>query len=206
MEFGCDGPFTAAARGLVPATTVSDTVAIDDYNVHVVSVPAGTTYTRFSLFDANSSADSDLDLEVYNSAFTFIGGSGGATSAEEVSFVNLQPGTGGTIHVTYHTDSTALTTDTVTATVYLNTDHLDQTPLDNSDAITADPTTSFDPNEKLVDVAARDGNAAGGLELVVRSVREVLDGHTSSFAVSNVATGRAHTFKDPATKPGREER
>ena len=65
--------------------------------------------------------------------------------------VNLQPGTGGTIHVTYHTDSTALTTDTVTATVYLNTDHLDQTPLDNSDAITADPTTSFDPNEKLVD-------------------------------------------------------
>ena len=58
-------------------------MAIDDYNVHVVSVPAGTTYTRFSLFDANSTADSDLDLEVYNSAFTFIGGSGGATSAEE---------------------------------------------------------------------------------------------------------------------------
>ena len=61
-------------------------------------------------------------------------------------------------------------------------------------------------SEKLVNVAARDGNAAGGLELVVRRVREVLDGHTSSFAVSNVATGRAHTFKDPATKPGREER
>ncbi|MBK7901797.1 MAG: S8 family serine peptidase [Proteobacteria bacterium] len=93
VKFGYDGPFTAAARGLVPATTVSDTVAIDDYNVHVVSVPAGTTYTRFSLFDANSSADSDLDLEVYNSAFTLIGGSGGATSAEEVSFVNLTPGT-----------------------------------------------------------------------------------------------------------------
>lgn len=67
--------------------------------------------------------------------------------------VNLAPGGNGTIHVTYLTDSTALTTDTVTASVILDNDHVDQTPSDNSDALTAHPTTSFDPNEKLVDVA-----------------------------------------------------
>jgi uncharacterized repeat protein (TIGR01451 family) len=65
--------------------------------------------------------------------------------------INMPPGGNGSIHVTYHTDSTALTTDTVTASVFLDNDHVDQTPVDNSDAITGHPTTSFDPNEKLVD-------------------------------------------------------
>ena len=96
VKFGYDGAFTATPRGLVPATTFTDSVAItvpNAYNVHVVTVPAGTTYTRFSLFDATTSPGSDLDLEVYNSSFAFIGGSGGGTSAEEVNFSNLAPGT-----------------------------------------------------------------------------------------------------------------
>ena len=96
VTFGYDGSFTATARGLVPATTFADTVAITSpnaYNVHVVTVPAGTTHTRFSLFDANTTPGSDLDLEVYDSAFNFIGGSGGGTSAEEVNFRDLAPGT-----------------------------------------------------------------------------------------------------------------
>ena len=96
VTFGYDGAFTATARGLVPAATFTDSVAITDpiaYNIHAVTVPAGTTYTRFSLFDATTSPGSDLDLEVYNSLFEFIGGSGGGTSAEEVNFSNLAPGT-----------------------------------------------------------------------------------------------------------------
>lgn len=65
--------------------------------------------------------------------------------------VNIAPGAGGLIHLVYHTDSTAVPSDTVTASVVLDNDHLDQTPTDNADAITGHPTTSFDPNEKLVD-------------------------------------------------------
>lgn len=58
------------------------------------------------------------------------------------------------INVTYHTDSTALTTDVVTATVNFTIDQTEQTPADNADAISANPTTSFDPNEKLVNVSS----------------------------------------------------
>jgi hypothetical protein len=92
VKFGYDGPFSAAGRGLVPATTFSDTVAINDYNLYPINVPAGNTYTRFSLFDANATPGSDLDLEVYNSAFALIGSSGGSTASEEVNFRNLPAG------------------------------------------------------------------------------------------------------------------
>ncbi len=68
------------------------------------------------------------------------------------NITGLAPGDAGAIQVTYHTDSTALTTDMVTATVVLAIDHTEETVADNTDAITANPTTSFDPNEKLVDV------------------------------------------------------
>jgi hypothetical protein len=46
------------------------------------------THARFSLFDANVSPASDLDLYVYNSAGTLVGTSGGGTSQEEVNLVN----------------------------------------------------------------------------------------------------------------------
>ncbi len=64
----------------------------------------------------------------------------------------LAPGEMNYINVTYHTDSTALTTDSVTALVVFDLTQLELTPNDNTDAISAHPTTSFDPNEKLVDV------------------------------------------------------
>ena len=52
-----------------------------------VVVPAGTTYARFSLFNADTNPASDLDLEVYRGA-TLVGSSGGGTSDEEVSLLN----------------------------------------------------------------------------------------------------------------------
>jgi hypothetical protein len=52
-----------------------------------VVVPAGTTYARFSLFDANVAPASDLDLRVYRGT-TLVGSSGGGTSAEEVNLLN----------------------------------------------------------------------------------------------------------------------
>jgi hypothetical protein len=52
-----------------------------------VVVPAGTTYARFSLFDADVLAGSDIDLYVYRGS-TLVGSSGGGTANEEVNLVN----------------------------------------------------------------------------------------------------------------------
>ena len=53
----------------------------------------GTTYARFSLFDEFVNPASDLDLYVFNSAGTQIGGSGSGTSDEEVNLMNPAAGT-----------------------------------------------------------------------------------------------------------------
>lgn len=98
VTFGYTGPFTASARGLIPATTFNDSVTTDptgnfepvvsSYAVpFTVTVPAGATYARFSLFDANATPGSDLDLYVYRGT-TQVGGSGGSTATEEVNLLN----------------------------------------------------------------------------------------------------------------------
>jgi len=98
VTFGFDGPFSATARGLVPPAVTADTVADDPTdgtcsltspNAKLVSVtiPAGTSYARFSLFDADVNAGSDLDLCVFQGSI-LKGSSGGGTSAEEVNLVN----------------------------------------------------------------------------------------------------------------------
>jgi hypothetical protein len=97
VKFGYSGPFTATARGLVPATTFSGTIVDDPTDSFVpggpgtvsfdVTIPAGTTYARFALFDATVSPASDLDLYVYRGT-TRVGSSGGGTAAEEVNLVN----------------------------------------------------------------------------------------------------------------------
>ena len=99
VKFGYDGAFTATPRGLIPATTTDGSVGDDPADNFdrdgegVVSfevvVPAGTTYARFSLFDANVSPASDLDLYVYrNSTDALVGASGSGTSNEEVNLLN----------------------------------------------------------------------------------------------------------------------
>jgi hypothetical protein len=95
--FGYTGAFSATARGLIPATTFTDMITDDPTDNFVpggpgtisydVVVPAGSTYARFSLFDANVSPAADLDLYVYRGT-TLVGSSGGGTSAEEVNLLN----------------------------------------------------------------------------------------------------------------------
>ena len=87
VTFGYNGAFTATARGLVPALTFDSHVNTDEAVTFDVVVPAGTTYARFSLFDATTTAGSDLDLVVYRGSVQ-VGSSGGGTSAEEVNLVN----------------------------------------------------------------------------------------------------------------------
>ena len=100
VTFGYAGDFTAAPHGLVPATTQEGNVVDDPANdintalatgvgvtFHTVSVPAGTAYTRISLFDEYTDGDDDLDLYVFTSAGAFVGGSGSGTSAEQVDLL-----------------------------------------------------------------------------------------------------------------------
>ena len=101
--FGYTGPFTASARGLIPAALTSGTVADDptdgacslaspNAQLIPVVIPAGTTYARFSLFDADVNAGSDIDLCVANSGGTIVGASGSGTSAEQVNLTNPAAG------------------------------------------------------------------------------------------------------------------
>lgn len=103
ISFGYNGTFSATARGLVPAAVTAGTVADDPTDGSCslsspnaqkidVAVPAGTTYARFSLFDADVNAGSDLDMCVYNGS-TQVGSSGSGTSAEEVNLLSPAAGT-----------------------------------------------------------------------------------------------------------------
>jgi subtilisin family serine protease len=109
VTFGYNGDYTAAPHGLEPATQTDDNVADDpanDINAalgtcdfgsfpfvctgitwHVVSVPAGTAYTRISLFDDYTDGADDLDLYVWDAGFSSVGSSGSGTSAEEVNIL-----------------------------------------------------------------------------------------------------------------------
>jgi hypothetical protein len=102
IGFGFDGAFSADARGLVDADAQLGTVVDDpanDINValetgvgiteHIMTIPAGTTLARFSLFDDFTSGDDDLDLYVFDAdTEDLLGGSGSGTSAEEINLVN----------------------------------------------------------------------------------------------------------------------
>jgi subtilisin family serine protease len=103
VTFGYNGSFTATPRGLIPATLTPGVVAddptdstcsLDSPNAQkiAVAVPAGTTYARFSLFDADVNPGSDIDMCVFNGA-TLVGTSGSGTSAEEVNLLNPTAGT-----------------------------------------------------------------------------------------------------------------
>jgi hypothetical protein len=139
VTFGYNGSFTATPRGLIPAALTSGTVSDDptdgacsltapNAQLIPVAVPAGTTYARFSLFDADVAAGSDIDMCVFNSAGTLVGSSGSGTSAEEVNLTNPAAGTytvvvqgwgvAGSTPFKLHTwllDSTAMGNMTVTA-------------------------------------------------------------------------------------------
>ncbi len=103
VTFGYTGPFSATPRGLVPATVTAGTVADDptdstcslsspNAQKHDVSVPDGTSFARFAMFDADVNAGSDIDLCVFKGT-GLVGSSGSGTSAEEVNLLNPAAGT-----------------------------------------------------------------------------------------------------------------
>jgi hypothetical protein len=111
VTFGYTGDFGAAARGLAEAVTTTGTVTQDPDQTFSpadptgtvaipVTIPAGTTYARFALFDEDVAPGADLDLYVYQGA-TLVGASTTATSNEEVNFSFASP-TGGPIPLTVY--------------------------------------------------------------------------------------------------------
>jgi hypothetical protein len=104
VTFGYDGAFAATARGMVPAAITADSVADDptdgacslaspNAKLIPVTIPAGASYARFALFDADVNPGTDIDLCVADAAGTIVGASGSGTSAEEVNLTNPAPGT-----------------------------------------------------------------------------------------------------------------
>lgn len=101
VTFGYTGAFTASVRGLVAPAVTAGTVSQDPDQTFDpadptgtasfdVTIPAGTTYARFALFDSDVAAGSDMDLYVYQGS-TQVGASAGGTSAEEVNFTFATP-------------------------------------------------------------------------------------------------------------------
>jgi hypothetical protein len=99
VQFGFTGTFTATPRGLVPAVATAGSVADDPADnfdpegdgvtSFEVAVPAGTSYARFSLFDASVSPASDLDVYVFrNSTGALVGASTSGTAQEEVNLLD----------------------------------------------------------------------------------------------------------------------
>ena len=88
VKFGYTGPWSASARGLVPATLTPGSVANQATTSFVIPIPAGTTHARFSLFDEPAFGANDLDLEVRNPSNVLVAASGGATSAEQANVLN----------------------------------------------------------------------------------------------------------------------
>ncbi|MDX1408309.1 MAG: S8 family serine peptidase, partial [Saprospiraceae bacterium] len=97
VTFGYTGDYTAAPHGLVPATMTPGNVPDDPTDsfvpfgpgttLHFITIPAGSAYARFSLFDDYTDGNDDLDLYVYYPSGSFAGGSGSGTSAEQVDVV-----------------------------------------------------------------------------------------------------------------------
>ncbi|MFO7649756.1 MAG: S8 family peptidase, partial [bacterium] len=96
VVFGYDGPFTATARGPVPAALTAGTVNQDPDQIFDINdatgtvaipvvVPAGTTYVRFALFTSDVTPGSDIDLYVAQGS-TLVGASTNGDSTEEVNF------------------------------------------------------------------------------------------------------------------------
>jgi hypothetical protein len=98
VKFGYSGSFSATARGMVPAAITAGVVLDDptdstcsltspNAQLIPVTVPAGTTYARFALFDADVIPGSDIDMCVFRGS-TLVGTSGSGTSAETVNLVD----------------------------------------------------------------------------------------------------------------------
>ncbi len=93
MNVGYTGSFRATPRGLVPAILNTGTATSGSSQIFPVVVPASTTIARFSLFDADVTPGSDINLVVRHPGGAVVGTGEGTTSQEQVNLVNPTAGT-----------------------------------------------------------------------------------------------------------------
>ncbi len=108
VAFGYVGDYSTGSHGLVAATETVGNVVDDPANninvalgtgigvtFHLIPIAADNDLARFSLFDAFTDGNDDLDLYIFGpdtAGFPFVGGSGSATSAEQVDVPFAAPG------------------------------------------------------------------------------------------------------------------
>lgn len=95
VAFGYDGDFEATMDGLAEGVGVPGAIADADVDQIVFVIPAGTTLSRFALYDSEVGAQNDLDLQVYgpqSAGFPLACSSGTATSEEQCDLSNPVPG------------------------------------------------------------------------------------------------------------------
>ncbi len=108
VAFGYAGDYSVGTHGLVAALTEAGNVVDDPANdintalgsgigvtFHFIPIAAGNDLTRFSLFDAFTDGNDDLDLYIFGpdtAGFPFVGASGSGTSAEQVDVPFAAPG------------------------------------------------------------------------------------------------------------------
>ena len=88
MVSAYSGTMSVVPVGLVPATRTTSFITAGSAQCFNTVVPSGAEIVRFQLFDADTSAPVDMDLDVFrgpNGSGTNVGSSGGASSNEVVT-------------------------------------------------------------------------------------------------------------------------
>ena len=107
---GYTGTLSVAPTGLLPATRSSGNIRSGQKQCHDFSVAAGAKLARFQLFDSDTSAAADLDLEVFNGpggTGSQVGSSGGGSSEEVVQLNAPTAGTYSACVVGFNTSNGA---------------------------------------------------------------------------------------------------
>jgi hypothetical protein len=107
---GYTGSLAVTATGLVPASRSSGNIRSGQVQCYDMAVVAGAKLARFQLFDSDTSAAADLDLNVYNGpggTGTQVGSSGGGSSEEVVQLNAPAAGTYSACVVGYNTSNGA---------------------------------------------------------------------------------------------------
>jgi hypothetical protein len=104
VKFGYSGAFSASLVGLAPGQVTTNPIVQNQQSVTFMDIPAGTSFARFALFDADVPNGTDLDLYVYqhtDAGYVLVGQSGGSTAEESVMLANPEAATYAVVVVGY---------------------------------------------------------------------------------------------------------
>jgi hypothetical protein len=128
---GVTGQLKLTHTGLAPAMMISGTISNDQWIAANVTIPVGTTYARFAVFQADFKGANNTPLRFTQNVDLYVGDFNATTSGfsesnspdEQVSFVSPTPGT---YEVAVHGVNVA-----ANVSLYVSVWLLDSTPLGN---------------------------------------------------------------------------